>query len=164
MHDRVAKLRAALEAAGVPHLANPSHIVPVIVGDPVQCKSISDQLLDRFGIYVQPINHPTVQRGTERLRITPSPLHSDADIDHLIASLDSIWTELHLERADIHDDEGGLPAIQLAAIRPALITAAPRPFALEPPTIAARLADQGTGFIRRLLARLVPAGLRRAYG
>ena len=161
---RVAQVRQRLDELGLPHLDNPSHIVPVMVRDAVLCKRICDMLLDRHDVYVQPINYPTVSVGTERLRITPSPLHSDADIDHLIASLDSIWTELHLERTDIHADEGGLPAIQLAAIRPALITAAPRPFALEPPTIAARLADQGTGFIRRLLARLVPAGLRRAYG
>jgi hypothetical protein len=135
-----------------------------MVRDAVLCKRICDMLLDRHDVYVQPINYPTVPVGTERLRITPSPLHSDADIDHLISSLDQIWTELRLERSDIHDDEGGLPAIELAAIRPAPIAAAPRPFALEPPPIAARLADQGTGFIRRLLAKLVPAGLRRAYG
>jgi 5-aminolevulinate synthase len=99
MHNRVAVLRAALDDAGVPHLPNPSHIVPVIVGDPVQCKSISDQLLDRFGIYVQPINYPTVPRGTERLRITPSPLHSDADIAHLVGALSTIWSELSIRRA-----------------------------------------------------------------
>ncbi|OYV60040.1 MAG: hypothetical protein B7X01_02765 [Acidiphilium sp. 21-62-4] len=94
MHERVAKLRAALDKAGLPHLANPSHIVPVIVGDPVQCKSISDALLDRFGIYVQPINYPTVPRGTERLRLTPSPLHSEADIAQLVEALSMIWDEL----------------------------------------------------------------------
>jgi 5-aminolevulinate synthase len=99
MHDRVAKLRAALDEFGVPHLRNPSHIVPVIVGDPVQCKSISDTLLDRYGIYVQPINYPTVPRGTERLRITPSPLHSDADISHLVGALASIWHELSIPKA-----------------------------------------------------------------
>ncbi len=99
MHDRVAKLRAALDAVGVPHLANPSHIVPVIVGDAVQCKSISDQLLDRYGIYVQPINYPTVPMGTERLRITPSPLHSDGDIAYLVNALAEIWHELSLKRA-----------------------------------------------------------------
>jgi 5-aminolevulinate synthase len=99
MHERVAKLRAALSDAGLPHLENPSHIVPVMVGDPVQCKSISDSLLDRFGIYVQPINYPTVPRGTERLRITPSPLHSDADIDHLVNALATIWGELSIRKA-----------------------------------------------------------------
>ncbi len=97
--ERVAKVRRGLDAAGIPHLANPSHIVPVMVGDPVQCKRISDTLLDEFGIYVQPINYPTVARGTERLRITPSPIHSDADIDHLIASLATIWARIGLRRA-----------------------------------------------------------------
>jgi 5-aminolevulinate synthase len=97
--DRVAAVRRGLDAVGVPHLANPSHIVPVIVGDPRLSKWISDQLLDRYGIYVQPINYPTVARGTERLRITPSPLHSDADIAHLVASLSAIWSELSLRRA-----------------------------------------------------------------
>ena len=95
----VAKLRAALDAAGVPHYDNPSHIVPVIVGDPVRCKTICDLLLDRHGIYVQPINYPTVPRGTERLRITPSPLHSDGDIAHLVGALSTLWAELHLARA-----------------------------------------------------------------
>jgi len=97
--DRVARLRRRLDDVGVPHMANPSHIVPVMVGDPVQCKEISDLLLDRHGIYVQPINYPTVARGTERLRITPSPLHSDADIDHLANSLAAIWAERQLSKA-----------------------------------------------------------------
>lgn len=96
--DRVAAVRRRLDAAGIPHLPNPSHIVPVMVGDAVRCKRISDMLMERFAIYVQPINYPTVARGTERLRLTPSPLHSDADIDHLIAALTEIWTELGLER------------------------------------------------------------------
>ncbi|HEX2942418.1 MAG TPA: 5-aminolevulinate synthase [Rhodopila sp.] len=96
---RVARLRQRLTAIGVPHYHNPSHIVPVIVGDPVLCKQISDRLLDEFAIYVQPINYPTVPKGTERLRITPSPLHTDADIDHLVESLRTIWSELSLRRA-----------------------------------------------------------------
>jgi 5-aminolevulinate synthase len=97
--DRVATLRRQLDAIGVPHYDNPSHIVPVIVGDPVLCKQISDRLLDEFAIYVQPINYPTVPRGTERLRITPSPLHSDADIARLVGALGVIWSELCLRRA-----------------------------------------------------------------
>jgi 5-aminolevulinate synthase len=97
--DRVALLRRRLDAIGVPHYDNPSHIVPVIIGDPVLCKQISDRLLDEFSIYVQPINYPTVPRGTERLRITPSPLHTDADIDQLAQALETMWTELNMRRA-----------------------------------------------------------------
>lgn len=97
--DRVRTLRARLDAVGIPHLPNPSHIVPVMVGDPVRCKAISDELLARFDVYVQPINYPTVPRGSERLRITPSPLHSDADIDHLVGALTAIWAKVGLKRA-----------------------------------------------------------------
>lgn len=97
--DRVGMLRARLDAVGIPHLPNPSHIVPVMVGDAVQCKAISDELLARFDIYVQPINYPTVPRGTERLRITPSPLHGDADIEHLVGALTAIWAKVGLKRA-----------------------------------------------------------------
>ena len=97
--ERVATLRRMLDEHRVPHYDNPSHIVPVMVGDPVQCKQISDQLLEQYGIYVQPINYPTVPRGTERLRITPSPMHSDEDIAHLVKSLSAIWSELSLKRA-----------------------------------------------------------------
>jgi 5-aminolevulinate synthase len=95
----VAAVRRGLDAAGIPHLENPSHIVPVMVGDPVLCKSISDALLEHYQIYVQPINYPTVPRGTERLRLTPSPLHSAADVDHLVGSLAAIWSALSLQRA-----------------------------------------------------------------
>lgn len=97
--DRVATLRERLDAVGLPHYNNPSHIVPVMVGDPVVCKHITDMLLEHYGVYVQPINYPTVPRGTERLRITPSPLHTDADIEHLVAALSDIWSELSLARA-----------------------------------------------------------------
>ena len=97
--DRVRRVRAKLDEAGIPHLDNPSHIVPVMVGDPISCKALSDDLLEIYDIYVQPINYPTVPRGTERLRITPSPLHSDADIDALIAALKAVWSANLLQRA-----------------------------------------------------------------
>jgi 5-aminolevulinate synthase len=96
---QVARLRARLDAAGIPHLPNPSHIIPVMIKDPVKCRQISDILMDDFGIYVQPINHPTVPRGTERLRITPSPLHSDDDIDHLVDALRHLWRQCALASA-----------------------------------------------------------------
>ncbi|MEL6282883.1 MAG: 5-aminolevulinate synthase [Pseudomonadota bacterium] len=97
--ERVAKVRAKLDAIGIPHLPNPSHIVPVMVKDAVKCKQLSDILLDSCGIYIQPINYPTVPKGTERLRITPSPLHSDEDIDHLVGSLEMLWRQCALARA-----------------------------------------------------------------
>ena len=97
--ERVAKVRAALAAARIPTLGNPSHIVPVMVCDPVRCKRISDELLEHDAIYVQPINYPTVARGTERLRITPTPLHGDEDVDHLVAALSRIWREMGLAHA-----------------------------------------------------------------
>jgi 5-aminolevulinate synthase len=99
--ERVEKVRRKLEAIGIPCLDNPSHIIPVMVKDPVKCKQISDWLLDRYGIYIQPINYPTVPRGTERLRITPSPLHSDQDIDRLVAALSELWSQCALSRSAV---------------------------------------------------------------
>ncbi|MFI0847478.1 5-aminolevulinate synthase [Mesorhizobium sp. IMUNJ 23232] len=96
--DRVRKVRAGLDRIGIPYMANTSHIVPVMVRDAAKCKWISDILLDRYSVYVQPINYPTVPRKTERLRITPSPLHTDADIDHLIHSLSDLWSQCALAR------------------------------------------------------------------
>lgn len=97
--ERVAKVRAALDAKGIPHLSNPSHIIPVMVGNAKKCKFISDVLLDQYGIYIQPINYPTVPKGTERLRITPGPLHSDEDIAHLVSALNDLWSQCALSRA-----------------------------------------------------------------
>ncbi len=97
--DRVAAVRAKLAAIGIPTLDNPSHIVPVMVKDPVKCKWISDWLIANHGIYVQPINYPTVPKGTERLRITPSPVHSDEDIEQLVSALSEIWSQCALARA-----------------------------------------------------------------
>ena len=95
----VRKLRAALDAKGIPHMPNESHIVPVPVGDAVKCKMISDVLMREHGIYVQPINYPTVPRGTERLRFTPGPKHGDAEIAHLVGALDALWRRCALSRA-----------------------------------------------------------------
>ncbi|MDO8884406.1 MAG: 5-aminolevulinate synthase [Pseudotabrizicola sp.] len=97
--DRVALLRARLTAAGIPHLENDSHIIPVMIGDPVKCRMISDILMNDWGIYVQPINYPTVPKGTERLRITPGPLHTVSDIDHLVRALTSLWRQCALAHA-----------------------------------------------------------------
>ncbi len=97
--DRVARLRARLDAKGIPHMANESHIIPVMIGDPVKCRMLSDILMHDWGIYVQPINYPTVPKGTERLRITPGPLHSDADIDHLVEALSSLWQQCAIAHA-----------------------------------------------------------------
>ncbi|MEC8773710.1 MAG: 5-aminolevulinate synthase [Pseudomonadota bacterium] len=97
--ERAAKLKAMLADAGIPVMPSETHIVPVPIGDPRLCKGASDTLMDRYGIYVQPINYPTVPRGTERLRFTPTPLHSDADMDHLVASLREVWNSLELKRA-----------------------------------------------------------------
>ena len=96
---QVARLRAALDREGIPHMENDSHIVPVLIKDPVKCRMLADYLMDEWGIYVQPINYPTVAKGTERLRFTPSPLHSDEDIDHLINALRVLWRQCALAHA-----------------------------------------------------------------
>jgi 5-aminolevulinate synthase len=94
-------LKTRLKMMGLPVIDHGSHIVPVIVGDPVHTKKLSDMLLSDFGIYVQPINFPTVPRGTERLRFTPSPVHGPSEMDHLIRAMDKLWSHCALNRAEL---------------------------------------------------------------
>jgi 5-aminolevulinate synthase len=106
LHQRQARTtKHALTAAGLPVLDNPSHIVPVMVRDAELCKAASDLLLERHGIYIQPINYPTVARGTERLRITPSPMHSDAHIAELVDALVDVWETLRIPFAPVQSGE-----------------------------------------------------------
>ncbi len=97
--ERAATVRRRLLEAGLPVMASSSHIVPVLVGEPLACKRASDLLLEEFQIYIQPINYPTVARGTERLRITPTPAHDDGAIDRLVAALSHVWSRLDLNKA-----------------------------------------------------------------
>ncbi|MDB6176027.1 5-aminolevulinate synthase [Paracoccus sp. Z330] len=99
LHARILKMR--LKSLGMPIIDHGSHIVPVHVGHPVHCKALSDMLLNDHGIYVQPINFPTVPRGTERLRFTPSPVHDPKEIDRLVRAMDSLWSQCALNRAEM---------------------------------------------------------------
>jgi 5-aminolevulinate synthase len=89
--ERAKTLKARLVEAGLPVIEGSSHIVPVTVGDPVHCKRLTDTLLTHYGIYAQPINYPTVPKGTERIRLTPSPQHTDAQMDRLVTALTELW-------------------------------------------------------------------------
>ncbi|MDE0059143.1 MAG: 5-aminolevulinate synthase [Defluviicoccus sp.] len=97
--ERARALKAKLREARLPAMPSPSHIVPVFVGDAVRCKQVTDALMERHAIYVQPINYPTVPQGTERLRLTPTPLHDDEAMDRLVAALQDVWGRLDLKFA-----------------------------------------------------------------
>ncbi len=101
-HQEQAKiLKMRLKGLGLPIIDHGTHIIPVIVGDPVHTKKLSDMMLEQFGIYVQPINYPTVPRGTERLRFTPSPVHGPDEIDKLVRAMDNLWAQCALNRAEL---------------------------------------------------------------
>jgi 5-aminolevulinate synthase len=99
--ERAATLKARFAAAGIPVMDSESHIVPVHVGDPIHCKMISDMLLDEYGVYVQPINYPTVPKGTERLRFTPSPNHTDEMMDHVVQAMDRLFAHCNVARRSV---------------------------------------------------------------
>ena len=99
IHERAATLRARMRQANLPVMEAETHIVPLIIGDAIKTKQVSNRLLERHDIYVQAINYPTVPRGTERLRFTPTPLHTDAHMDHLIGVLEECWGTFDLARA-----------------------------------------------------------------
>lgn len=96
---RANELKQLLRKYKLPLMECPTHVIPIFVGDPVLCKKLTDTLLEEYAIYVQPINYPTVPRGTERLRLTPSPLHSTEDLAKLVGALDTLWREMEIERA-----------------------------------------------------------------
>ena len=104
--ERVAQLRNELDQVGIPHMVNESHIVPVKVGNPVLCKVLSDRLMEDYSAYVQPINFPTVPRGTERLRFTPNPSHTENDVKQLVHALSEMWTHLGLKRRAVAEKTG----------------------------------------------------------
>ena len=97
--ERAARLKQLFRDAGLPVMESASHIVPLWVGEAALCKQVSDELMSEYGIYVQPINYPTVPRGTERLRFTPSPFHTDEMMDDLVAALNVVWDRRKISRA-----------------------------------------------------------------
>ena len=99
--ERASTLKARLRAGGYDFIDGETHIVPLMVGDPIKCQAISDRLIEDFGIYAQPINFPTVPRGTERLRFTPGPFHTDEMMDDLMSALDHVWNEFGLKREKV---------------------------------------------------------------
>ena len=111
---QVDKTRRALRKAGIPMMSSQSHIIPVPVGDPVLCREASTLLLENFAVYLQPINYPTVPKGTERLRITPTPFHDDQLIDALANALSEVWKTLELPR-----ETNVIPISSAARLRPA---------------------------------------------
>ena len=109
--------RRGLRSPSLPVMDNPSHIVPVMVGDPVHCKAVTDTLLQRYGLYVQPINYPTVPRGTERMRFTPSPVHTDAQMDYLIQALEELWARLPRRQRPVCPARRGVDFVLAAGLQ-----------------------------------------------